>query len=65
MKCPSCGKDMDNGTMSAEGLTGGVKWHGAARASRDELTINDSDWSGHLDFSGHRCNDCRLLVLKY
>jgi hypothetical protein len=56
---------MDNGTMSAEGLTGGVKWHGAARASRDELTINDSDWSGHLDFSGHRCNDCRLLVLKY
>lgn len=65
MKCPICGKDMEHGTLRAEGLTGGVKWHGDASTINDELTVNNSDWSGHVEFSGHRCSECRQLVLKY
>jgi hypothetical protein len=56
---------MEHGTMSAEGLAGDVKWRGDASVAMDEMTISNSDWSGHVEFSGHRCKDCRQLVLKY
>jgi hypothetical protein len=57
---------MENGSLGAESITGGAKWH----RSRTTLAlggekIGDYRWDGMVWFDGFRCLKCRLLVLTF
>ena len=57
---------MELGSVAAESLTGGAKWH----KSRSVLatggeSIGDYTAGGMVWLDGARCPTCRLLVLRY
>lgn len=63
--CPDCGSPMESGSVAAESITGGAKWH----KSRSVLalggeSIGDYTTGGMVWFDGARCRACRLLVLR-
>ncbi len=57
---------MEPGSVAAESITGGAKWH----KKRSTLAlggekIGDYTRGGMVWFDGYRCPTCRLLLLKY
>ncbi len=57
---------MEKGSLAAESLTGGAKWH----KSRSVLAlggekIGDYTLGGMVWFDGFRCAKCRILVLGF
>ncbi len=64
--CPYCQSAMEPGSVAAESITGGAKWH----KKRSTLAlggekIGDYTRGGMVWFDGYRCPTCRLLLLKY
>ena len=64
--CPKCGAAMEAGSVAAESLVGGAKWH----KSRSTLAlggekIGDYTTGGLVWFDGFRCSKCRILLMRY
>ncbi len=65
-KCPYCQSDMEPGSVAAESLTGGAKWHrNRSMLALGGEKIGDYTSGGMVWFDGFRCPTCRLLQLKY
>ncbi len=65
-KCPYCQSDMEPGSVAAESLTGGAKWHrNRSMLALGGEKIGDYTSGGMVWFDGFRCPTCRLLLLKY
>ena len=65
-KCPSCGSSMEPGSVAAESLTGGAKWHKARTTlALGGEKIGDYTTGGMVWFDGLRCTKCRILLMRY
>ena len=63
-ECPYCHAQMEKGTVGAESLTGGAKWH----KSRSTLAlggepVGDYSAGGMVWLDGYRCKRCDKLIL--
>jgi hypothetical protein len=57
---------METGSVAAESLTGGAKWHESrSRLALGGEKIGDYTLGGMVWFDGARCKSCRLLLLRY
>jgi hypothetical protein len=65
MKCPHCGKEMEQGTLRSESFIDGAKWLPLAEGRRGKQAIAGTDLLGYVKISGFRCAECRTLVLDY
>jgi hypothetical protein len=65
MKCPECGKDMENGVVSS--VRGGMIWSERPIWSQFSGEQIPTIWQllrlQHLN--GHRCTSCGLLITRY
>jgi hypothetical protein len=66
MICPKCTKEMEQGFVRAESFIGGVKW----MAERSTKTLGleyvaRPDSLGFCFLEGHRCPECRCIVIQY
>ena len=64
-ECPYCHTPMEEGTVGAESVTGGAKWH----TSRSMLAVGgepvgDYSAGGMVWLDGYRCRSCGRLILR-
>jgi hypothetical protein len=64
--CPYCKSPLEKGSVAAESLTGGAKWHKARSVlALGGESIGDYTIGGMVWLDGARCSKCRLLLLNY
>jgi len=64
--CPNCGSAMESGSVAAESLVGGAKWHKArSTLALGGEKIGDYTTGGMVWFDGYRCVKCRILLMRY
>lgn len=66
VNCPRCQKPMVPGFLGSESFIGGSKWYlerTRLALGGDELAKPDT-W-GMVYLAGHRCTDCRVVLVSY
>ncbi len=64
MKCPKCGKEMEEGRLTAGGYW--IRWLPAESVPflTDHVTISPLSLSGK-GVDADLCKDCRMVIAKY
>jgi hypothetical protein len=66
VNCPVCSKPMSPGFLGSESFIGGSKWYlERTRLALGGEEIGKPDTWGMVFLPGHRCRECKVMVLQY